>query len=556
MTIPYEHVAPAPLDERAQHFMVRMRDGVRLATDVYLAGDEAAEAILIRLPYDKVGSYTFIPLVAEYFVAHGYHVVAQDVRGKFRSGGETLLFVNEAADGYDTLDWLVEQPWSNGVVGMWGDSYYGYTQWAAVSTNHPALRAMSPRVTGTRLGELPDDSDGGLTRDVEMGVHRLYPCMFFHSNDVYLWEPNWSRRPLAASVEEFFETVGSRSVSYDQWFPHQVRLRRFPFGHPFDAKPIPVLQTIGWWDNCAPWQWSDHWRLVQRQGWAHNEYLLIDSIDHENNHLSEAGRGERELEAVKAKLPAYLDPTIEFFDVFLRDRAPHSSIPRVRWNLAHTEGFLESGSWPPEGIREHVLHLHADGSLRPAPSDAPGTMTWVHDPDDLVPSAVVNAFAFLGEYPDERRTSDRADVLVFEAEAVDSDTDFAGAVMVTAAIASDGPRMDLFTRLLDVDPTGAARLVARGQVHLIECPDDGHVEVDVDLGQVGYRLLAGHRLRLQLASSDFPEFIPQPGNGEHPWLATEVVKNTQSVVVGGPAGARLVLHQLPVAGDPPTAPVP
>ena len=118
----YEEVGPAPLANNAQHRMVRMRDGARLATDVYLAGDEPAATVLIRLPYDKSGGDPAIPLVAEYFVGHGYHVVAQDVRGKFRSEGETLPFVNEAADGYDTLEWLVQQPWSNGVAGMWGDS--------------------------------------------------------------------------------------------------------------------------------------------------------------------------------------------------------------------------------------------------------------------------------------------------------------------------------------------------------------------------------------------------------------------------------------------------
>lgn len=530
MPVEYEHVGPAPLDDGAQHRLVRMRDGVRLATDVYLAGDQPAETVLIRLPYDKVGVYTFIPLIAAYFVRHGYHVVAQDVRGKFRSEGETLLFVNEAADGHDTLDWLVEQSWSNGVVGMWGDSYYGYTQWAAVSTNHPALRAISPRVTGTRLGELPDDSDvvpGTWTREVEMGVHRLYACTFFHDNDVYYWEPDWKRRPLVANVEEFFETVGSRSISFDQWFPEQVRLRRFPFGHPFDARAVPVLQTIGWWDNCAPWQWSDHRRLAERQAWAHNEYLLIDSIDHENNHLLDP-RGEKTPEQVEASLPAYLDPTIEFFDVFLRNREPADSIPKVRWNLAHTEGFRTAASWPPAGVEPRTLHLTTD------------ELTWVHDPDDLVPSPVENAFAFLGEYPDERVWADRPDVLVFDQAPADHDTDLVGGVRMTATVGSDGPRMDVFVRMLDVDPDGAARLVARGQVHVVDSTERRQVEID--LGQVGYRLRSGHRLRVQVSSSDYPEFIAQPGTGEHPWLADKVVPNTQTL-----AEAALTFHALPGA---------
>ncbi|MEU0313373.1 CocE/NonD family hydrolase [Nocardioides sp. NPDC006273] len=545
MSTAYERIGPAPVDESALHHLVRMRDGARLATDVYLSGKEPAATVLVRLPYDKAGEYAFLPLVAHYFVRHGYHVVTQDVRGKFRSEGETLLFVNEAADGADTLDWVIEQPWSNGIVGMWGDSYYGYTQWAAASTSHPALRALCPRVTGTRLGELPHDSDvmpGTWTREVEMGVHRLYPCTFFHSNDVYLWEPDWTRRPLVAEVEDFFTTVGSRSISFDQWFPEQVRLRRFPFGHPFEARPLPVLQTIGWWDNCAPWQWSDHWRLAEHQAWAHNEYLLIDAIDHENNHLLDP-RGGRSADQVRAGLSAYLDPAIEFFDVFLRDLRPATSIPKVRWNLAHTEGFRTTTEWPPEGVTPVALHLRADLSLDPEAPEAEQTLAWIHDPDNLVPSPVEDAFGFLAEYPDERAGTEREDVLAFDGTAVNADTDLVGGVGLVATVGSDGPRMDVFVRLLDVAPDGAAHLVTRGQVHVVDCAEPRRVTID--LGQVGYRLRSGHRLRVQVSSSDYPEYIPQPGTGEHPWLAEKVVPNHQTLTVGGTEPAVLTIHVLP-----------
>jgi hypothetical protein len=169
-------------------------------------------------------------------------------------------------------------------------------------------------------------------------------------------------------------------------------------------------------------------------------------------------------------------------------------------------------------------------------------LTWVHDPDDLVPSPVENAFAFLETYPDERRWADRDDVLVFDQAPVDADTDLVGAVGLEATVGSDGPRMDVFVRLLDVDPGGAARLVARGQVHVVDSTQPRRIAVD--LGQVGYRLRAGHHLRIQASSSDYPEFIPQPGTGEHPWLAEKVVPNRQTL-----ADAVLTLHVLPGAPE-------
>jgi len=89
--------------------------------------------VLVRLPYDKCGRYTFMPQIAPFFLDRGFAFVVQDVRGKFRSEGETIAFVREVEDGADTLDWLASQTWCDGDVGMWGDSYYGFTQWAAVA---------------------------------------------------------------------------------------------------------------------------------------------------------------------------------------------------------------------------------------------------------------------------------------------------------------------------------------------------------------------------------------------------------------------------------------
>ncbi|MDQ2689828.1 MAG: CocE/NonD family hydrolase, partial [Chloroflexota bacterium] len=356
----YLRIGPAEISDLAEEEFVRMRDGVRLATDVYLPttidggrDHSPGDTILIRLPYDKSGEYTFIPLIAEYFMARGYRVVAQDVRGKFRSEGEALLFVNEARDGYDTIDWITHQRWSNGRVAMWGDSYYGFTQWAAASTQHPALKAIAPRVTGTQLGEPVRHEPGAATSAVEWAITYLYPVSYFHSEDAYFWEMDWSRRPFAAQVEEFHEAVGRRSRSYDQWYPKPVRLRRFPDGHPFDARPLPVLHTIGWWDNCAPLSWADVAEIERRPGWAHNHFLRIESMDHESYYLDdgpEQRTAERSEDQIRAELPRMLDPALEFFEVFVRHNGSATDIPRVAWNLAGTEGMRSSGSWPPAGV--------------------------------------------------------------------------------------------------------------------------------------------------------------------------------------------------------------
>ncbi len=287
-------IPPAPESPLSFAARIRMRDGILLAGDVYLPGapdaaDEApGDTILIRLPYDKSGVYTFIPQIAEYFMQHGYRVVAQDVRGKFRSEGDALLFVNEVDDGYDTIEWITQQSWSNGRVAMWGDSYYGYTQWAAAASGHPALKAISPRLTGTALGEPVRRDPDSRTAGVEWGVTYLYPLTQFFDRDMVLWEPDWSRRDFAAQAEEFMEQVGCRSLSYDQWYPHPVSLPRFPAGDPFAGRSVPTLHTIGWWDNCSPLSWADVDRIKSHPHWDAHHHLRIESIDHESFQLLDA----------------------------------------------------------------------------------------------------------------------------------------------------------------------------------------------------------------------------------------------------------------------------
>jgi putative CocE/NonD family hydrolase len=532
---------PAPESPLSFPARVRTRDGVLLASDVYLPGapDEAdlspGDTILIRLPYDKSGIYCFIPLVAEYLVAHGYRVVAQDVRGKFRSEGDALLFVNEVDDGYDTIEWITQQQWSNGRVAMWGDSYYGYTQWAAAASGHPALKAISPRVTGTALGEPVRRGDpADRTRSVEWGVTYMYPLTQFFDNDTYLWEPDWSRHNLAAQAEEFMQQAGRRGLSYDQWVPHQVLLPRFPSGDPFAGRSVPVLQTIGWWDNCAPLSWADVERIKRHPNWDVHHYLRIEPIDHESFQLLDAEGDrvhDRSEQQIRDLLPRTLDPTLAFFEVFVRGNGSAADLPRVAWNLAGTEGMRHSQSWPPAGVRSVTRYADSEGALISERPAVESTLGWTHDPADLVPSAAPDAFSYLLYLPDEAPIGERADVLRFDSAPLAADVDLAGPVTARVRVASDGPVMDCFVRVLDVAPDGTALRVARGQRQLLRATEPETLEID--LGHVGYRMRAGHRIRVHVSSSDYPEFLPQTGAGGDPWIWGETRTNAQTLIVGG-----------------------
>lgn len=563
MTQDYERTTEEPVPDSATQYMVRMRDGIRLATDVYLPGrtqsaaGPPAETVLVRLPYDKNSRYVFFEWVAKIFTARGYAMVVQDVRGKFRSEGETLGFAGEANDGYDTIDWIVAQPWSNGIVGMFGDSYYGFTQWAAVSSGHRALRAIVPRVTSAELLGAPCVQGG--VRDVPWLVHADYVSHYWTDRHVYSRELDWSLRPLTEVFEDLFRSLGARSAAYDASVPHRVPLPVYPDGHPFDARPVPVLHAVGWFDNLSIVSMRDYEALARRPAWAAVQYLTADSVDHENYHLSQAPIAEADDhgvndEALARMLAKYTEPALDFFDVFLKGTKDASTLPRVSWHLGH-EGYHESPCWPPPGAGEHLLYLTrlaeaagragADGGLAGSAPEAEEAGEWTYDPDDLVPSSVPNSFAFLHEFPDESAAARRSDVLSFVTEAAAEPLDLAGPVDLLIAVSSTAPSAYVFAKLLDEAPDGSARLVVRGQGELTDV--SGTERVRLEMGHTGYRLRPGHRFRLNIASSDFPEYMRHPGTSENPWLAVTTEPSTQRLISRPDAPAALRLTVLPGA---------
>lgn len=544
----YTWVTPAEVPSAAEQHAVPMRDGVVLGASVYLRdlAGEPGPTVLIRLPYDKDGEYTFLSLVADYFNSAGYHVVAQDVRGKFRSEGDTHAFVGEVADGYDSIEWVATQPWSNGIVGMWGDSYYGFTQWAAVASEHPALRAIAPRVTGTRLGDRPDIAPGDKQAEVEYAHSLVYTVTHFYTRDTLEWDPDFTALPLIDEFERLQTEIGFRSASFDDAYPtyRPTKTARFE-RHPLDSRPVPTLHTIGWWDNCAPWSWDDQRQLMDHSAWRDATYLLLEPVDHENYILGGAFEGrERTIEETRAMLPHYLDPAIAFFDVFLRGEGSPDAIPRVRWNLAGTAGYRQSEVWPPQGSRPISRHLNPGGTLDAVPSTEDAIVAWTHDPRALVPSPTANAFAFLRYSPDERQIADRPDVIVFTSAPETTAINLIGKVRLSVHVEADAAEADLFARLYDRSPDGRLTRIALGQSHIFRA--DRMEEVIIDLQEIGYRLEPGHALQLHLQGSEYPEFMFSEGNGESPWSVSEPAAFELRVRLG--SSAELTLAELPDPG--------
>ena len=268
-----------------------------------------------------------MPEWAAYATSRGYAMVVQDIRGKFRSEGETRGFIHEVHDGYDTIEWIASQRWSDGSIVMLGDSYYGMTQLAAATSGHSALKAIAPRMTGTRLGGTVRYSDG--STDVEQTAMRAYAAIVLVSRDMYSWPIDWSRRPLADTFEDFFFALGSRSAEYDAYVAAGDS-GRISIEELLAAPPVPTLFTIGWWDNCAIWCWPDVDRLRASEARGPHVRLRLEGIDHELNRYSRGPATSAVRRTAAQRLEVIrdaLDPSLDFFDSVLGRRS--AQVPPV-----------------------------------------------------------------------------------------------------------------------------------------------------------------------------------------------------------------------------------
>lgn len=544
-----DETRPATVPADATEVKVRMRDGVELAADLYgIDASVPSPTVLVRTPYDKDGAYAYLPEIARHFREAGFCVMVQDVRGKFRSGGVTEFGVHEPHDGYDTIEWIVGQPWSDGRVVMWGDSYYGLTQLAALTSGHPALKAIAPRVTGSQLGRSVSFGDG--TETPEASFARVYAAGYYLDGHLYDWPLDWEVRPLDAQFESFFTALGRRSSEYDHMVAHGEFRDRLTPESLLAAAPIPSLWTVGLFDNCALWSWPDVEALLRDPTWSRHIFLRIEAIDHENYRFSQLPITEENDHAVspaaRARLLApYLDPAVEFFRHCLADAPPP---PRVAYEVCH-EGWREAECWPPPDTDGLVLWAEADagevhGRLV-AEVVTQGRAEWVSDGMNPVPSPALNPFAMLVEYADQSSLAGRNDLLTFDGDPFIGGVTLAGPLAVTCSITSTASRVQVFARLLDVAPDGTALLVARGQSQFLNSGPDQNV--CIRLLHAAYRVHPGHRLRLHVSSTDYPEFMHSADAGDDPWTANTMSTQTTSVELGGHYG--LALHLSIRGGD-------
>lgn len=510
---------------------VPMRDGVELSADLYLppAGDGPWPALLCRTPYDNVRQAE----EALWFAARGYAVVAQDVRGRGDSDGRFAMWSQEAQDGHDTAEWIAEQPWCNGRVGVFGGSYQAYCGWAALKEGTTAIASLVSRATsGFWLLGVPFD----------LGTARPYWLWVFHLTggrtlqtpiDAAALAPSWSRILRTRPLREMDAAIGRSLPVWRQMVdaePDGELVRSLDLAAVFPDLDLPVLHVTGWFD-AAQWGELRTWREMRTVSASPDrQRLVIGPWDHYGTGIAPRETGGRDFGPAAA-----LDPNelmLGHFDRTLKDGAPGDpGEAPVRYFVMGADRWRTAADWPPPQTGEAVLHLRGggcaqtvagDGRLEPAA--APGAEpadTFRYDPGDPTPSSPDRDAPFTAPFQlDNRWLLRRHDVLVYTSQALAEPLEVAGSPRVVLHVESTAPDTDFHVQLCDVAPDGRSDVVAAGFVRAsyrrgpgfprIALEPGRPTELTVTLHATANAWLPGHRVRVVVASAAFPDVDRHP----------------------------------------------
>ncbi|WP_413768834.1 CocE/NonD family hydrolase [Rhodococcus pyridinivorans] len=556
---------------------VPMRDGVILRADVYRPADGRWPVLLKRTPYDKNLPFgTLVDLDPMTAVLDGFVVVIQDVRGRASSDGRHQPF-DEREDGYDTVEWCAAQQWSDGNVGMYGSSYHGATQMAAASTRPPHLRAISPIQASSDYHEGRSYFGGafelGALLTISLGTTAYGSFRFADLDKDEL-------RRLRGEIGEVLETLpqvvlqlplkqrlgrpdGVLSV-LTPWFMDWVEKTNSddPYWQSISLEnrhhdmDVPSLHVSSWFDQFHVGTLRNYEGL--RAGAAteearDNQYLIVGPWNHYPPRTG--GQGSIRVGDVDFGRAAKLNMDgvqLGWFGQRLKGEAgAFRQRKRVKLFVMGRNVWRDEDEWPLARAVDTPLYLSATGDSGRLQWDEAGehhAASYEYDPLDPVPThggahLVLDSAVLQGPVI-QTAIEERDDVLTFTTDPVSADTEVTGWVHADLRVSTSAVSTDFTVRLCDVHPDGTSVSVCDG-IRRVGCEPDHAIDVRVGLGATSYVFLAGHRLRVQVSSSNSPRFDVNPNTGGRAWDSEEVVTAHQKVYFGGPDGSRLVLPVVP-----------
>jgi len=506
--------------------LVGMRDGKEIATDVYLPGEGSYPVILIQTPYNK-NLYRLggLPLkIRQNIELSAYAVVIADWRCFYGSTQACVVQPDRGKDGYDLIDWISKQAWCNGMVGTWGPSALGKIQYQTAREKHPAHRCAVPLVAGPQVS-YQEYYPGGCLRTEYL---EQLDALGYNLSGAVLANPTYN---LSWQILE----------TQNQYYS-QIQ--------------IPMLLIGGWYDHNTDLQIEDFQKL--RSGSAlsvrNSHRLLMGPWVHGGFR----GTGPGSSSAGELNYPlaqGWADSlALAFFDFHLRGIENHwEDSPPVHYYRMGLEKWESSDQYPPEAIQEVPFYLQNTGRLSKELSIS-SSRTYTYNPSDPSPTvggATLRNDLLQGPYDQTPQVESRQDILTYTSDSLQEVVSLNGKSRAIIWISSDRMDTDLCLRLTDVYPDGRSMLLAEGVRRLrfrnsynqpeLMVPGQA-VEVEVNMPALSHSFLPGHRIRLNVSSSNYPRFDANLNNGGTMYVAGDTLIAVQTVYHGTEMPSRLLLQ--------------
>lgn len=514
---------------------IQMYDGTCLMANIYLPDTlQKYPTILVRNPYNK----DYLGIFGETFVKYGYAVVVQDVRGKYASEGIFTVFADERKDGLATLDWIVEQPWSDGKIGMYGPSYLSYCSQILASENHPALKTIV----------------------VSSGISNIYQLMYFdgsYNQTMAIWMKRrgtgkidyngiFRLNPLNQMIDSIMEPHARTIMNHDtrDLFHKNMSVENY------DKINIPILHSTGWNDYMYR-STIDLYRKVSENNslqkifigpWTHNQQLNAETSNYGDEDF-----GESSLWGFIKDV----DISVRWFDYHIK--GINNGImeePKAKYFIMGKNEWRTSEQFPPKNTKP--LHYYLGSKKGANSSNGDGVLSikknknndkdiFVFDPENPVPTiGGVNSHMLpeLMGIKDQSEVEKRNDVLVYTTDEFINELEIAGEIKVKLYISTDVTDTDFTAKLVEVRENGYARIIEDGiaKTRFINGFDKKEAivpgkiyEVEIIVGTTAISIPKGSKLRLEISSSNFPKFPRNHNTGENETNAVSFKKATQTI---------------------------
>jgi uncharacterized protein len=558
--------APSFEVEARADVKIPMRDGVKLSANIFLPKAEGTfPVILVRTPYGKGNAKNGDGL---FFAARGYVFVIQDCRGKGASQGRWEPFVNDRDDGRDTRDWILDQPWCNGSIGTSGGSYVGFTQWISAPNAGDHLKAM---FTVVPLVDAYSDgvyTDGALNLALMMGWGSLVAFKPGEQPTMVGWRPeDWIRAYRTLPLDKWDRAIGRKVQYMRDWVAHPQ------FDDYWAARGVheqwqditaPICAVDGWYDIFARsvFEHINAVKALSRSPRARTHiHLVMGPWTHGISRNGKVG----ELDFGKESVINLRDMQAKWFDHWLKaEQTGTETWPAFRIFVMGRNQWRDEQEWPLKRTQYTPYYFRGKGAAKTAdgdgtlsaekPSDEPRDR-FVYDPNDPVPTAGgCNLVGCPAGPHDQSEVEKRNDVLVFTSDELKNELEVTGPVKVILYAASTAKDTDWTAKLVDVYPDGRAfnlcdgilRARYRESMSNPSLIEPGRIyRYAIDVWVTSNAFLPGHRIRIEISSSNFPRFDRNLNTGEPFGTGTRMIKATQTVYHNKEYPSHVILPVIP-----------